>query len=59
MWVEELSVYNMKLVYRPGKDHLNDDGLSRILDPLLQCNYHSYGCDIQDLHAVATSTVHG
>ena len=42
-WIEELAVYNMEIVHRPGKDHVND-GLSRIPDPLVQCN--SYGCDV-------------
>ena len=48
-WIEELAVYNMEVVHRYGKDHVNDDGLSRIPDPLVQCNYYSYGCDVQDL----------
>ena len=42
-WIEELAVYNMEIVHRPGKDHVNADGLSRIPDPLVQCNYYSYG----------------
>ena len=48
-WIEELAVYNMEILHRPGKDHVNADGLSRIPDPLVQCNYYSYGCDVQDL----------
>ena len=48
-WIEELAVYNMEIVHRPGKDHVNADGLSRIPDPLVQCNYYSYICDVQDL----------
>ena len=47
--IEELAVYNMEIVHRPGKDHVNADGLSRIPDPRVQCNYYSYGCDVQDL----------
>ena len=39
----------MDIVHRPGKDHVNADGLSGITDPLVQCNYYSYGCDVQDL----------
>ena len=35
-WIEELAVYNMGIVHRPGKDHVNADGLSRIPDPLVQ-----------------------
>ena len=38
----------MEIVHRPHKDHVNVDGLSRIPDPLVQCNYYSYGCDVQD-----------
>ena len=48
-WIEELAVYNMEIVHRPGKDHVNTDGLSRIPDPLVQCNYYSYSCDVHDL----------
>ena len=48
-WIEELAVYNMEIVHRPGKDHVNADGLSRIPDLLVQCNYYSYGCDVQGL----------
>ena len=29
-WIEELTVYNMKIGHRPGKDHVNADDLSRI-----------------------------
>ena len=32
------------IVQLPGKDHANVDGLSRITDTLVQCNYYSYGC---------------
>ena len=39
----------MDIVHRPVNDHVNVDGLSRIPDPLVQCNYYSYGCDVQDL----------
>ena len=49
MWIEDLAVYIMEIVYRPGKDHVNADGLSRIPDPLVQCTYYSYGYDVQDL----------
>ena len=47
--IEELAVYNMEIVHRPGKYHVNPDGLSKIPDTLVQCNYYSYGCDVQDL----------
>ena len=39
----------MEIVHRPGNDHVNADGLSRIMDPLVQCNYYSYVCDVYDL----------
>ena len=48
-WIEELTVYNMEIVHRPSKDHGNADGMLRIPDPLVQCNYYSYDCDVQDL----------
>ena len=48
-WIEKLAVYNMEIVHRPSKDHVNADGLSRISDLLVQCNYYSHGCDVQDL----------
>ena len=41
--IEEFAVYNMEIVHRPGKDHMNADDLSRIPDSLVQCNYNSYG----------------
>ena len=29
-WMEELSQYDMEIIYRPGKQHLNADALSRV-----------------------------
>ena len=29
-WIEELSMYNMHIVHRTGRKHVNDDGMSRI-----------------------------
>ena len=26
-WIKELAIYNMEFVHRPGKDHVNADGL--------------------------------
>ena len=48
-WIEELAIYSMEIVHRHDKDHVNADRLSRIPDPLVQGNYYSYGCDVQDL----------
>ena len=42
-WIEELAVYNMEIVHRPGKDHVNADGLSRISDSLVQCERMNSG----------------
>ena len=42
-------VYNIEIVHRAGKDYVNAAGLPRIPDPLVWCNYYSYGCDVQDL----------
>ena len=39
----------MEIVHQSGKDHVNADGLSRIPDPLVQCNYYSFDCDVEDL----------
>lgn len=36
-WLQVLSSYDMHIVHRPGKQHQNADGLSRI--PCRQCNY--------------------
>ena len=39
----------MEIGHRSGKFHVNAHGLSRIPDPLVQCNYYSYVYDVQDL----------
>ena len=48
-WIEELSMYNMQIVHRAGKNHVNADGLSRIPDPLTLCNCYSAGSNVEDL----------
>ena len=48
-WIEELSMYNMQIVHRTESKHVNDDGLSRIPDPLTQCNCYSAGSNVEDL----------
>ena len=41
-WMEELSQFDMSVVHRPGKYHINADALSRIPDPLVYCpNYRA------------------
>ena len=48
-WLEELSQYDMVIVHRKGKSHVNADGLSRIPDPLLYCNCYTAGCSVESL----------
>lgn len=36
-WLEELASYNMTIMHRPGKEHSNADGLSRIPNPTDVC----------------------
>ena len=48
-WIEELSMYNMQIVHRAGKKHVNADGLSRIQDLLTLCNCYSAGSRVEDL----------
>ena len=35
-WLEELSQFNMKIVHRPGKKHVNADALSREANPMCE-----------------------
>ena len=48
-WIEELSSYDMQIVHRAGKDHVNADGLSRIPDSLDMCNCYTVGSKVEDL----------
>ena len=43
-WMEELSQYDMEIMYRPGKQHLNADALSRM--PVKEGCYHYQGKEI-------------
>ena len=38
-WLEVLNTYDLDIVHRPGKQHGNGDGVSRI--PCKQCGYGS------------------
>ena len=42
-WLEELSQYDMTIVHRAGKEHVNADALSRIPDPINVCNCYQAG----------------
>jgi transposase InsO family protein len=48
-WMEELSQYDMQIVHRPGRKHLNADGLSRIPDTLPNCNCYEAGKSLDSL----------
>jgi hypothetical protein len=47
-WLETLSQYNMVVTHRPGKKHINADGLSRIPDKP-PCKEMNPGMDISKL----------
>ena len=42
-WLEELAQYDMSIVHRAGKKHINADSLSRIPDPLISCDCYRAG----------------
>jgi transposase InsO family protein len=48
-WLEELAQYDMVLLHRPGKEHLNADALSRIPDNLNQCANYDGEIPVYDL----------
>ena len=48
-FLEELSQYNFKLIHRRGAEHINADALSRIKDPLEECDCYSAGQKLHDL----------
>ncbi len=48
-WMEELSQFDMVIQHRPGKNHQNADGLSRLPDNLPFCDCYEAGSTVQDL----------
>jgi hypothetical protein len=48
-WLEEMSQFDMEVVHRPGKKHLNADGLSRIPDIMVECDCYQAGSKLEDL----------
>lgn len=52
-WIEKLSEYSFSVVHRPGKQHGNADGLSRI--PCRQCGAKE-GTDVARVHVIAEET---
>ena len=48
-WLEELSQYDFKILHRKGVEHENADALSRIKDPLKECDCYRAGSKVEDL----------
>ena len=48
-WLEELAQFDMTIVHRSGKKHLNADGLSRVPDRLEDCGCYNAGASIESL----------
>jgi transposase InsO family protein len=48
-WLEYLAQYDMVLVHRPGKKHINADVLSRIPDPDVPCSNYRSNVRLEDL----------
>ena len=48
-WLEELSQYDFKILHRRGVDHQNADSLSRLRDPLKECDCYRAGSKVEDL----------
>ena len=48
-WLEELVLYDMVVIHRPGKEHVNADALSRIPDPLTYCDNYVADVTIEQL----------
>ena len=48
-WLEELQQYNMHIVHRRGREHINADSLSRIPDSLEYCDCYKSGIDLLEL----------
>ena len=48
-FIEELSQYNFKILHRRGINHENADALSRIRDPLKECDCYKAGLSVEEL----------
>ena len=48
-WMEELSQYDMVIKHRPGKNHGNADGLSRIVEDQAGCPNYLSGIELKNL----------
>ncbi len=48
-WLEELSQYDMEILHRDGKSHINCDALSRIPESLPPCDCYNAGLSLDSL----------
>lgn len=48
-WLEELSLYDMTVLHRPGKDHGNADALSRFVSQSTPCANYRANIKLEDL----------
>ena len=48
-WLEGLSQYDFKILHRKGVEHENADALSRIKDPLKECDCYRAENKVEDL----------
>ena len=48
-WLEELSQYDMRIIHRAGRSHLNADGMSRIPDEVCSCDCYDAGKTLDQL----------
>lgn len=48
-WLEELAQFDMEIIHRPGKNHTNGDGMSRIPNELSECNCYIAGEQLENL----------
>ena len=48
-WIQELPQYDMIVIQRPGKDHVNADALSRIPDSVDYCANYTNNIDVTQL----------
>jgi transposase InsO family protein len=48
-WLEELAQFDMSIVHRKGKQHVNADALSRIPDDIPSCDCYRAGLSLENL----------
>ena len=53
-WMEEFSQFDMSIVHRPGKYHINANALLRIPDPPEFCPNYRAGTRLSGYHVIAS-----